>query len=327
MAAFQKLRDSAYKSALGSNYLEQGKYAEALASTGAEPEAVDAKTPTVSLVEKDEALPGASTVVLADLDARTGAQDVVSAGRAGLRVLRNEQGRFADVTEKAGLAGVAARVAVAGDYDNDGLPDLLASGPAGVSLLHNEGGGRFKAEYGSGPALAATPRPPPPSSTSITTATSTSSWRPPPRKGPASSCETTVIAPSSTSRRPRSSVGPEERSRWFRPTSTTAGTSTCSCSQRDRPRALQEHAGRQLQGPGGRAGPRGHGAVHERRRRRREQGRLHRFLPRRAGRVLARPERRPGSVPGRARAGGGRGRARRAARSTTTTTGSSTSWW
>ena len=56
MARFQKLRDSAYKSALGSNYLEQGKYAEALASTGAEPEAVDPKAPAVSLVEKAEAL-------------------------------------------------------------------------------------------------------------------------------------------------------------------------------------------------------------------------------------------------------------------------------
>ena len=151
MAAFQKLRDSAYKSALGSNYLEQGKYAEALASTGAEPEAVDAKTPAVSLAEKDEAPPGASTLVLADLDG-DGALDVVSAGRAGLRVLRNEPGRLADVTEKAGLAGVAALVAVAGDYDNDGLPDLLASGPAGVSLFHNEGGGRFKAETAPVPA-------------------------------------------------------------------------------------------------------------------------------------------------------------------------------
>jgi Tfp pilus assembly protein PilF len=145
MARFQKLRDSAYKSALGSNYLEQGKYAEALASTGAEPEAVDPKTPAVSLVVEDEAAPGASTLVLADLDG-DGALDVVSAGSTGLRVLRGEAGRLADVTEKAGLAKVAALAAVAGDYDNDGLPDLLASGPAGVSLLHNEGGGRFEAE-------------------------------------------------------------------------------------------------------------------------------------------------------------------------------------
>ena len=145
MARFQKLRDSAYKSALGSNYLEQGRYAEALASTGAEAEAVDRKTPAVSLVGKDEAPSGASTLVLADLDG-DGALDAVTAGRAGLRVLRGEPGRFADVTEKAGLAGVAALAAVAGDYDNDGLLDLLAAGPAGVSLLHNEGGGRFKAE-------------------------------------------------------------------------------------------------------------------------------------------------------------------------------------
>jgi Tfp pilus assembly protein PilF len=152
MARFQKLRDSAYKSALGSNYLEQGRYAEALASTGAEPEAVDPKTPAVSLVGNDEAGPGASTLVLADLDG-DGAQDAVSAGKGGLRVLRNEEGRFTDVTAKAGLAGVAALLAVAGDYDNDGLPDLLASGPSGLSLLHNEGAGRFKAEAGI-PAFA-----------------------------------------------------------------------------------------------------------------------------------------------------------------------------
>jgi hypothetical protein len=112
---------------------------------------VDAKTPAVSLAEKDEAVPGASTLVLADLDG-DGRLDVVSAGRAGLRVLRNDQGRLADVTEKAGLVGVAARVAVAGDYDNDGLPDLLASATGGLSLLHNEGGGRFKAEAAPVPA-------------------------------------------------------------------------------------------------------------------------------------------------------------------------------
>jgi Tfp pilus assembly protein PilF len=152
MARFQKLRDSAYKSALGSNYLEQGKYAEALASTGAEPEAVDPKTPAVSLAAKDEAGPGASTLVLADLDG-DGALDAVAGGSAGLRVLRNEQGRFADVTSRCGLAGVAALLVVAGDYDNDGLPDLLASGPAGISLHHNEGGGRFKAESAGVPAF------------------------------------------------------------------------------------------------------------------------------------------------------------------------------
>ncbi|HSD29853.1 MAG TPA: FG-GAP-like repeat-containing protein, partial [Vicinamibacteria bacterium] len=152
MARFQKLRDSAYKSALGSNYLEQGRYAEALPSTGAEPESVDTKTPAVSFLGSDEAAVGASTIVLSDLDG-DGALDAVTAGSGGLRVLRNEKSRFADVTQKAGLAGVAALLAAAGDYDNDGLPDLLASGPSGLSLFHNEGAGRFKAEAGI-PAFA-----------------------------------------------------------------------------------------------------------------------------------------------------------------------------
>ncbi|HEX9185484.1 MAG TPA: FG-GAP-like repeat-containing protein, partial [Vicinamibacteria bacterium] len=145
MARFQKLRDSAYKSALGSNYLEQGKYAEALASTGAEPEAVDPRAPAVAFVEKGESLPGAATLALADFDA-DGILDVVAAGKGGLRVLRGEAKGFADVTEKAGVAGVQATAAVAGDYDNDGRPDLLVAGPGGVSLRHNEGGLRFAAE-------------------------------------------------------------------------------------------------------------------------------------------------------------------------------------
>ena len=152
MARFQKLRDSAYKSALGSNYLEQGKYAEALASTGAEPEAVDPKAPAVSFVEKGEALPGAATLVLADLDA-DGVLDAVAAGKGGLRLLRGGAQGFADVTEKAGVAGVAASAAVAGDYDNDGLPDLLVAGPGGVSLRHNEGGLRFAEEKAPLPAF------------------------------------------------------------------------------------------------------------------------------------------------------------------------------
>jgi Flp pilus assembly protein TadD len=155
MARFQKLRDSAYKSALGSNYMEQGRYAEALPSTGAEPEAVDPRTPAVSFAEGSEALPGGSTVVVADLDG-DGAGDVVGAGPSGLRVLRNEGGgRLADVAGKAGLAGLAATAALAGDADNDGRLDLLVLGPAGAALHRNEGGFRFKA----GPPLPAFPHP------------------------------------------------------------------------------------------------------------------------------------------------------------------------
>ena len=77
----------------------------------------------------------------------------MTAGKGGLRLLRGGAKGFVDVTEKAGLAGVAASAAVAGDYDNDGLPDLLVSGPGGVSLRHNEGGLRFAEEKAPLPAF------------------------------------------------------------------------------------------------------------------------------------------------------------------------------
>ncbi|MEE8218091.1 MAG: FG-GAP-like repeat-containing protein, partial [Vicinamibacteria bacterium] len=153
---FQKLRDSAYKTSLGSTYLEQGKYAEALASTGAEPGAVDPRPPEVSFVEREGALIGdagrttvggkapiRSALVLSDLDG-DGAFDVVEAGAGGLRVLKNEGGRLRDVTEKAGLSGIAATAAVAGDYDNDHHPDLLLLRAGGLSLFRNDGSGHFE---------------------------------------------------------------------------------------------------------------------------------------------------------------------------------------
>ncbi|HXY38379.1 MAG TPA: FG-GAP-like repeat-containing protein [Vicinamibacteria bacterium] len=167
MQRFQKLRDSGYKTALGSNYMEQGRYAEALGSTGAEAEAVDPQTPAVKLVEGEvpagaspqaaaptlwtakalpaglqQALPRAA-LVLADVDG-DGAPDVIEAGLPSLRVLRNEKGRYQDVTEKLGLAGVPALALVAGDYDNDGRVDLLVLKPGGLALFHHEAEGRFR---------------------------------------------------------------------------------------------------------------------------------------------------------------------------------------
>jgi len=167
MQRFQKLRDSGYKSALGSNYMEQGRYAEALASTGAEAEAVDPKTPAVKLVEGEvpagaspqaagptlwsakagsaalpQALPRAA-LVLADVDG-DGALDVIEAGLPSLRVLHNQKGRYQDVTQSLGLAGVPALAVVAGDYDNDGRVDLLVLKPGALALFHHEADGRFK---------------------------------------------------------------------------------------------------------------------------------------------------------------------------------------
>ena len=66
--------------------------------------------------------------------------------RNGLSLYRNlGNGRFEDVTRKAGLdPDVHATGCTAGDYDNDGFPDLAVSLSKGIMLLHNEKNGTFE---------------------------------------------------------------------------------------------------------------------------------------------------------------------------------------
>ncbi|MBO0912319.1 MAG: CRTAC1 family protein [Acidobacteria bacterium] len=53
-------------------------------------------------------------------------------------------GRFEDVTEKAGLQGTGYGMGVAvGDYDNDGYEDLFVTSYGGNHLYHNDGDGTF----------------------------------------------------------------------------------------------------------------------------------------------------------------------------------------
>ena len=56
----------------------------------------------------------------------------------------NRNGTFTDVTEKAGVPGSGYGMGAAvGDYDGDGLPDLLVTQYNGVILYHNNGDGTF----------------------------------------------------------------------------------------------------------------------------------------------------------------------------------------
>jgi len=178
MQRFQTLRDSNYGTVIGTNYLEQGQYAEAIASTGAEPELVDAATPAITFIDatsgvltpvtdansasgnpsgsifgrsfKDTAEAIEATkrelagVTLFDLD---GDGDLDLFDAASEKLYRNDGGKLIDVTAQAGLAKANLAAisigAVAGDFDNDGKVDLFVLRYGGNALYRNEGNGKF----------------------------------------------------------------------------------------------------------------------------------------------------------------------------------------
>jgi hypothetical protein len=162
---FQALRASGAATVIGQNYLEQGRYAEAVSSTGAEPDVVDKRPPEVVFKDVTEAvLPHANAngggwpvksryldqssgaIVLFDFDG-DGQLDLLEVAGGRQRLYHNEGGRFADVTAQSGAlakeSDAVATVAVAGDYDNDGRADLFILRYGAPALYHNEGGGRF----------------------------------------------------------------------------------------------------------------------------------------------------------------------------------------
>lgn len=155
MQHFDTLRDSAYGVTYSQTYLAQGKYAEAIASTGAEPELVNPAAPAVTFSDAtDTMLPatrptsgvrrGGVTLFDADGD---GDLDLFEVSGAYQRFLRNERGVFSYDTARAGLTAVGEGMrigAIAGDYDNDGRPDLFVLRPGGHSLLRQNTEGVFE---------------------------------------------------------------------------------------------------------------------------------------------------------------------------------------
>lgn len=187
---FQRFRQSGAGRSLGTNYLEQGRYAEAIVSTGSEPELLDRVTPDVKFVDATAAMlpapadPRASgrlaspehtlglilkpgdmsdptriDLIKHEIAARLGGNlapldydgdgdlDLFVVSPTSQRLYRNNVGRFIDVTGNLGgisenFKGVGVG-AVAGDYDNDGKPDLFVIRYGNVSLYHNDGNGKF----------------------------------------------------------------------------------------------------------------------------------------------------------------------------------------
>jgi Flp pilus assembly protein TadD len=159
VAQFQELRQRGTGTTLGNNYLEQGRYAEAIASTGAEPDLVDKQTPEVVFTDVTSAVlpPPNWPAVPADVQ-RTGALllfdydgdgdlDLLEVADMRQRLLRNDKGKFTDVTAQAGALSKAANspggAAVAGDYDNDTKPDICIVRSGTPTLYHNDGNGSF----------------------------------------------------------------------------------------------------------------------------------------------------------------------------------------
>jgi Flp pilus assembly protein TadD len=163
MQRFETLREAPYAVTYSQTYLEQGRYGEAIVSTGAEADLVETSPPAVTYADATAAMlapPGAVTdptaaasmpggsATLFDADA-DGDLDLfaTSSGGAGQRFYRNEGSRFTDVTERAGLSskpGASARAAVAGDFDNDGRPDLLLMLAGGSRLMRSNQEGRYE---------------------------------------------------------------------------------------------------------------------------------------------------------------------------------------
>jgi Tfp pilus assembly protein PilF len=146
MARFEELRKSAYGTVLSQSYLEQGRYAEARVSTGAEPTLVDRSTPAVRFADATEALGiqpdgPCSSHALDDLD-RDGDLDLVALCGERLRILTNTGGAFA-VHAEIGFSGTAPRLSAAGDFDNDGATDLFIAGEPTHRLVMQAPDGTF----------------------------------------------------------------------------------------------------------------------------------------------------------------------------------------
>ena len=276
MAEFQKLREGGYGTTFSNNYLEQGRYAEAVASTGAEADLVDRATPAVRVRGRATTLhvrrrpaaqprsgvragarrPGGG-VTLVDLDARRRS-----------RSRRCQRRPRAAVHERQGHLLGCDDEAWPGDARSKGLP--VAASPATTTttrasicscsalgahpLLRQRDGGTFRGRHRQ--PRRSRPTPGVHRSAAFVGRRSRRRPRPVPRRRPGlprptGCCGTTAIRRSPTSAPSRGSKDRLLRRalRSCRPTTTTGATSICwspAPAPGRRAAAAQEHAGRHV---------------------------------------------------------------------------------
>jgi len=141
MKKFQKITSEHLGTPFGAGYGDQGKFSLAEFIRGAAT-SVPAAIP-VHYSLQPLAKGGNTGACLLDFD-EDGKTDIflVGSGSGKSTLLKNlGQGKFEDVTEKAGLASVTGGSGcAAGDFDNDGHTDLAICQSDGIRLFHNEGG-------------------------------------------------------------------------------------------------------------------------------------------------------------------------------------------
>ncbi len=149
---FQILRDTEAGVNIGLNYLEQGRYAEAIASNGSETDLVDKREPKIKFTNatekflgKNASLKKIKTSDLLDFD-DNGSIDLVISEQNSISLYTNQKGKFIQVKNTGDLSKKLTNspvAVIAGDYDNDLKKDILVMGTAGFTLFHNNGNGNF----------------------------------------------------------------------------------------------------------------------------------------------------------------------------------------
>ena len=138
---FQVLRQTGAGTSIGTNYLEQGRYAEAVTSTGAEAGLVDQNVPQVTFTDATTSVLPAPARSAAG-GANAGATPTRGGGKGKTATRSNGGGRVKSNPQPGQKAEFAKAfgATVLFDYDGDGDLDLYDGAPGGQRLYRNDGG-------------------------------------------------------------------------------------------------------------------------------------------------------------------------------------------